>query len=569
MLRKLLLITLLSPVHLALADSNNIDKQVARTNESEGIIGNLLHKNDNKIVIYPYETNYILHTYTDRFNDEAIHSYDWAENARKDETKYQLSFISPIAYNLLGENSILGISYTQRSLWQSTNASQSSPFRETNYEPQLFLGWGTNYPVLGWLIKDIELGLNYQTNGKSDETARSWHRIYARLLAVKDNFLVEFKPWIRFSKQQAESDKRDITKYLGYYRLKLGYRYNDQIFSLTGHYNWDTGYGNAELGWSIPVSKSLRFYTQLFSGYGESLIDYNFRQTRVGIGFMLNDLPIFTSANRRDQTPGYQYNPETSAGIIGNLIADQKNKISIYPYEANYILYSYTSNLNKSSIQAYNWANNARKDEVKFQISIGLPIWVDIFGKDSLLGASYTQRSFWQASNTDASSPFRETNYEPQIFLGKKLDYTLFGWTIEDIEFGFNHQSNGQAEATSHSWNRIYGRVMAKRGNFMIDFKPWYRIPERKSQDDNPDITKYMGHYRLKLGYHYNGNIFSAIGHYNIKSGYGGAEVGWSYPISKSLRLYTQVFSGYGESMIDYNKKQTRIGIGIMINDVF
>ncbi|WP_252149830.1 phospholipase A, partial [Escherichia coli] len=39
-----------------------------------------------------------------------------------------------------------------------------------------------------------------------------------------------------------------------------------------GQYNWNTGYGGAELGLSYPITKHVRLYTQVYSGYGESLI---------------------------------------------------------------------------------------------------------------------------------------------------------------------------------------------------------------------------------------------------------------------------------------------------------
>lgn len=77
---------------------------------------------------------------------------------------------------------------------------------------------------------------------------------------------------------------------MGYYRLKVGYAWDAAVFSIDGHYNWNSGYGGATMGWSYPITKHVRFYTQLFSGYGESLIDYNVRQTRVGVGIMLNDV---------------------------------------------------------------------------------------------------------------------------------------------------------------------------------------------------------------------------------------------------------------------------------------
>lgn len=259
--------------------------------------------------------------------------------------------------------------------------------------------------------------------------------------------------------------------------------------------------------------------------------------------------------------------PAVRGSIIANLLQDHDNPFILYPYESNYLLYTYTTNINKQAISSYDWAKEARKDEVNFQLSLAFPIWRGIMGENSLLGVSYTQQSWWQMSNADESSPFRETNYEPQIFLGWATDYSLGGWTLRDVEVGLNHQSNGKADPTSRSWDRAYMRLMAQNGNWKVDLKPWFLIPDRK--DDNPDITKYLGYYRVRVGYVWGDSIFSVAGHYNWNSGYGNAELGWSYPITKHVRFYTKVFSGYGESMIDYNHRQTRYGVGVMLNDIF
>lgn len=261
--------------------------------------------------------------------------------------------------------------------------------------------------------------------------------------------------------------------------------------------------------------------------------------------------------------------PEVPGSIISNLLEKHDNPFVLYPYESNYVLYTYTSDMNKEAISSYNWADKAKKDEVKFQLSLAFPLWRGILGDNSVLAASYTQQSWWQLSNHKESSPFRETNYEPQLFLGWATDYSLGGWTLRDVEVGFNHQSNGRSDPTSRSWNRVYARLMAENGNFLAEIKPWYRIPESASNDDNPDITKYMGYYRLKFGYRVGESIFSLQGNYNWNSGFGGAQLGWSYPISQHVRFYTQLFSGYGESLIDYNHRQTRIGVGVMLNDLF
>lgn len=260
--------------------------------------------------------------------------------------------------------------------------------------------------------------------------------------------------------------------------------------------------------------------------------------------------------------------PLVQGSIISGLLQEYDSPFVLYPYESNYIIYTDTSDMNKEAIQSYDWGNKAKKDEVKFQLSLAFPLWRGIAGENSVLAASYTQRSWWQLSNKKESAPFRETNYEPQLFLGWATDYKFAGWTLREIETGFNHESNGRSDPTSRSWNRAYARFMVQKGNLQLDLKPWYRFSESAQRDDNPEINRYMGYYRLKAGYRLGESVITVTGRYNWNSGYGAAELGWSYPITKHVRFYTQVFSGYGESMIDYNFRQTRVGVGVMLNDM-
>lgn len=289
---------------------------------------------------------------------------------------------------------------------------------------------------------------------------------------------------------------------------------------------------------------------------------------RISLAWLLalSALPAGVLAQDAPVSPPVHDKPAVRGSIIANLLQDHDNPFLLYPYESNYLLYTWSSDINKEAISSYDWAENARKDEVKFQLSLAFPLWRGILGENSLLGASYTQKSWWQLSNSKESAPFRETNYEPQLFLGFATDYQLARWTLRDVEMGYNHDSNGRSDPTSRSWNRLYARLMAQNGNWLVEVKPWYVVG---STNDNPDITKYMGYYRLKVGYQLGEAILSAQGQYNWNTGYGGAELGVSYPITRHVRFYTQVYSGYGESLIDYNFNQTRVGVGVTLNDLF
>lgn len=258
--------------------------------------------------------------------------------------------------------------------------------------------------------------------------------------------------------------------------------------------------------------------------------------------------------------------PSLYQGKIHRLInARSQDFIGFSAYDPSYIMQSIT---NKN----FNDTRNMRSDEIKFQISLGLPFWHGIVGKNSVLGASYTSQSLFQFSNFNHSSPFRDTKHEPQLFVGWTTERALpWGWRLNEIEAGINHQSNGRSndELKSRSWNRIYSRFSAVKDNWIVEFKPWWRIPESRAQDDNPDITKYRSYGDLTVGYIKDKHQIKLTGHYHPKHNKGGLEVSYNYTLTKRIALYMQYYTGYGESLLDYNRNTKRIGIGIALNNVF
>ncbi len=207
--------------------------------------------------------------------------------------------------------------------------------------------------------------------------------------------------------------------------------------------------------------------------------------------------------------------------------------------------------------------------EAKFQLSIKMPLAYDLFGTSSGLYLGYTNRSFWQAYNTKLSSPFRETNHEPEIWLSFYNSWRILGFRNTVDSIGLSHQSNGRAGALSRSWNRIYARFIFEKDNLTFEFKPWWRIPESKDNDDNPDIDDYLGYFEFGGVYKDGDNTFSMRVRNNLRSNEnrGSLQLDWSFPLTHYLRGYVQWFNGYGESLIDYNHNVNSFGIGIQMTD--
>jgi len=257
--------------------------------------------------------------------------------------------------------------------------------------------------------------------------------------------------------------------------------------------------------------------------------------------------------------------------------ADEANELrpfTLMAHRPNYILLaSYNANPNNEPWRELSGDPNLELDnvEAQFQLSIKVPLGVDLFNNKMDIFAAYTVRSFWQVYNGDYSAPFRETNYEPEAWLQFRPDWTFWGVKNSVNLIGFAHQSNGRSEPISRSWNRLYANFIFEKGNLAFSIKPWYRFSEDEEDDNNPDITDYMGHFHILAAYKWREHTFSLMSRNNLESGFskGAVEGTWSFPLGnyKYLKGYVQGFTGYGQSLIDYNSNESSIGIGFAITD--
>jgi phospholipase A1 len=241
-------------------------------------------------------------------------------------------------------------------------------------------------------------------------------------------------------------------------------------------------------------------------------------------------------------------------------------------YQPNYLLFArYTTDVNREPYEplfdAFAQDYDFEDVEAAFQISFkGRLATTD--DRRWGLWFAYTQQSQWQVYSDDISRPFRETNYMPELFGSFRPGVDVGGFKFNVLNFGYNHQSNGRADPISRSWDRVFVEGGFEKQDLALMVRAWARIKPPDYEDDNPDIMDYMGHGQVTALYRWQGNSFALMGRGNLSTGKGAAQLSWtSRPFLGPMRAYVQLFSGYGESMIDYDWNQTTIGLGVALND--
>jgi phospholipase A1 len=254
------------------------------------------------------------------------------------------------------------------------------------------------------------------------------------------------------------------------------------------------------------------------------------------------------------------------------------NSYVMTPHKMTYLLpLSVSDNMNREVYDGIGqWGEDIQSFEAKFQFSVKVPLTQEaIFTEGDTFHFGFTLQSWWQLYNQELSRPFRETNYQPELFYTAPLSWQPLGGQTNMV-IGFEHQSNGRTQMLSRSWNRLYYTFTFAKDNYAVSFRPWWKIPEgskettpTESGNDNIDISDYMGHFDLTVLYQWQSFEFSFVGRQNFKTSHGGMELGVTFPLSGKLKGYFQFTSGYGESLIDYNHSQQTFGIGIALTEMF
>jgi len=256
--------------------------------------------------------------------------------------------------------------------------------------------------------------------------------------------------------------------------------------------------------------------------------------------------------------------------------ADKRGIFNFVGYQPNYVLPIHvTTHINRapqSPTQAAVLQPDYRREEAKFQLSLRTKLVQDLplIGGD--FWVAFTQQAMWQIYNGADSKPFRNTDYQPEAIYvlptAPALRMLPFGWQWRYTQVGLAHQSNGQSDPLSRSWNRVYVAGGFDRGPWSFTARYNQRLNEDLATDNNPDLVSYRGRGEFQLNWAQGLHTASLLYRTSLRNAnYGALQAEWTYPIYKDqpngLRWFVQLFRGYGETLTDYNFRQTSLGAGV------
>lgn len=209
-----------------------------------------------------------------------------------------------------------------------------------------------------------------------------------------------------------------------------------------------------------------------------------------------------------------------------------------------------------------------QKDQIKNQISFKYQL---LERQGFYLG--FTQQMFWNAYDSNNSSPMKELNFNPEIFWKQDINFATFRY-VQLIPF--EHKSNGAASGnTDRTWDRS-GAMITNTFSFKyFEVNTWLKTFYLYNLgSNNQDIKNYLGfnEARIAISPHFDKNTFFDKEEISFKfyggfNGLGGREYGIKFrtllPHFQPY-IYFQIWEGYGQSLVNYNVYETSYRAGLI-----
>lgn len=201
------------------------------------------------------------------------------------DAMFQISIRHRLTKSILPFGTFAYLTYTQKSFWNIY--AESSPFRDTNYNP----GVGLAKAILhkNRLLGVAFMQIKHESNGREKEESRSWN--YLSLAAkyyINPQFNISGEFWLPY----VDGDNnKDLLDYKGLGQINVSLTDARQKWWLEMQLNQRKGFGNintiASIAFKVSKSSNQYLFLRFQDGYGDSLLDYNKYSMNVRIGMCI------------------------------------------------------------------------------------------------------------------------------------------------------------------------------------------------------------------------------------------------------------------------------------------
>ena len=185
---------------------------------------------------------------------------------------------------------------------------------------------------------------------------------------------------------------------------------------------------------------------------------------------------------------------------------------------------------------------------------------------------AYSQKMFWDMEEDSAPYPnnYLDSYFSPELFWLKRGMGSRIWNSRFDLQFGFQHESNGRDGIYGRTWDRLYIQPFWTFGEtggyqFVVTPKIWAPV---NIGDEMQDIADYLGYGELwlKWGRH-DGILLETMLRKGVEDWNGAVELNASYPIKPlNIFLYGQIFYGYGDALRLYDQEVASYRLGFAIS---